>query len=206
MRIVLILMMACAATVRTDAQTQEMEQLKLNLEKLAQFKLMLTEMKSGYQTLLNGYNALRDAGRANFSLHKEYLDGLLTVSSSVASQPAVQRIYAEQKRLLSDGKTWIARLKGAQAFKVSEINEIVTSYTTMVALVDADTELLLRVLAPGLFRMSDGERSGFISAIESSVQRQVQKFAMLQEQYNRQLSLRIQTKRDAQDIRRLGKQ
>ncbi len=206
MKIGLVWIMICTAYVRTHAQTQEMEQLRLDLEKLAQFKLMLTEMKSGYQTMLSGYSALRDIGKTNFNLHKGFLDGLLAVNPSVARQPAVQRIYAHQNRIISDSKSWITRLRNTQVFKASEIAEVVADYSNLILLLEADRDLLEKVLTPGTYRMSDAERSEIISTIEVSVQKHTQKFSELQEQYNRQLSLRLQSKKDAQDIRRLGKQ
>lgn len=200
------LIMMNIVAMRAGAQTQELQQLKLDLEKLAQFKLMLSEMKSGYQTMLNGYNTLRDLGKNNFSLHKDYLDGLLLVSPSVTSNPVLQRTIAAQQTVVDDAKTWVAGLKKAQVFTAGEISEAIASYTSIGSTVKADVDLLLMITIPGTFRMSDGERMDLISALERSVQKQVLKFDDLQEQYNRLMTLRIQAKKDMQDIRRLGKQ
>ena len=65
------ILMCCVCLVikSSNAQTQEAQQLLLNWEKLAQFKQMLEDMKTGYQVLYKGYSAIRDISQGNFSLH-----------------------------------------------------------------------------------------------------------------------------------------
>jgi hypothetical protein len=53
------------------AQSDEAKQLLLNVEKLAQFKSILKNMKDGYQLLHKGYTAIKDISE-NFSLHKTF--------------------------------------------------------------------------------------------------------------------------------------
>ena len=59
------------------AQKDEIAQLLLNVEKLAQFKQILSDMKKGYVILSGGYNTVKDLSQGNFSLHKTFLDALM---------------------------------------------------------------------------------------------------------------------------------
>jgi hypothetical protein len=70
---------------RSFGQSQEIQQLLLNWEKLTQLKTILNDMYEGYKIIDKGYTTIRDISQGNFSLHKDFLDGLLEVS------PAVQR-------------------------------------------------------------------------------------------------------------------
>jgi hypothetical protein len=72
MKIILILIIILIGMVfpyRISAQSQEMQQLILNIEKLAQFKQILADMKKGYQILNGGYKAVKDLSKGNFNLH-----------------------------------------------------------------------------------------------------------------------------------------
>ena len=196
-----IVLLSCA---RVLSQGQELEQLRLDLEKLAQFKLMLSEMKSGYQTLLNSYNSVRDAGKANFHLHQSYLDGLLMVSASVKQDPGIQRIYSGQRQLTMDCQTLIARLRSSKVFTPGELTGIAANSSKLLDAAAADGDLLSQVLTAGALRMSDGERSNVVRQIDQSVQQQLAKLKSLSDVCNRTLLQRLQQKRDLEAIRRLG--
>lgn len=45
-------------TARANAQSTELQQLLLNLEKLTQFKAILSDMKKGYQIYQQGYGTV----------------------------------------------------------------------------------------------------------------------------------------------------
>ena len=51
-------------------QAQELEELALDIEKLAQFKQILSDMKKGYTILSGGYNTIKNLSQGNFNLHK----------------------------------------------------------------------------------------------------------------------------------------
>ena len=73
----------CILSKFVSAQSQEVQQLLLNVEKLAQFKKILQNMKQGYQVLHKGYTTIRNLSQGNFSLHKTFLDALFEVSPAV---------------------------------------------------------------------------------------------------------------------------
>lgn len=204
MKTPLTLAVAILISVRLSAQVQELEQLRLDLEKLAQFKLMLSEMKSGYQTLDRGYNAVRDAGKANFNLHQNYLDGLLLVSPQVRNHPAVNRIFKGQTQLLADYKSLLSMLKTSNALTSAELNEVMASGDRILSVASADADLLSSVLTPGKLRMSDGERTELIATVDKSIQQQLKKLTELKQEYDKLVVLRLQQKRDMETLKRLG--
>lgn len=93
-----ILIIVCLAflgllpSYKASAQTDEIAQLLLNVEKLAQFKQILSDMKKGYQILEGGYNTIKDISEGNFSLHKAFLDGLMQVSPTVRNYKRIADI------------------------------------------------------------------------------------------------------------------
>lgn len=198
---VLLLLLGC---LRLTAQTQELEQLRLNLEKLAQFKLMLSQMKSTYRTLENGYNGIRDVSKSTFTLHQNYLDGLLLVHPTIKRNPAVNSIYHTQERLTADFKALVRVLAFSKVFTAAELSEVKTAFHAIENMVNADAELLSTILTPHTFRMSDGERTQLITKIEQSIHRQISKFNVLRDDYHKLMSLRLQKQRDMESVRKLG--
>ena len=86
------------------AQTDEIAQLLLNVEKLAQFKQILSDMKKGYEILNGGYNTIKDLSQGNFSLHKTFLDALMEVSPTVKKYKRVADIINYQVILVKEYK------------------------------------------------------------------------------------------------------
>jgi hypothetical protein len=204
MKAIVFMLCAIAFCFRLSAQAQELQQLKLDLEKLAQFKLMLSQAKSGYETLTKGYNAVRDIGKSNFNLHQQYLDQLLQISPEVKSNPAIQRVLSSKQQIGTDYKSLLSRIQSSGIFSVDELNDVVRSVSAIGEIVNADTELLVSVLTPGKLRMSDAERSSLMTQVDNSVQKQVGKLKALTDEYNKLMVLRLQQKRDVNALKRLG--
>lgn len=204
MKKILCFLFSLVFYLRLSAQAQELEQLRLNLEKLAQFKLMLSQMKSTYRTLENGYNAILDVDKSTFTLHQNYLDGLLLVSPTLRNNPMVNRIYNSQQRLAVDFKTLLRELSLSNVFTTAELSEVRTAFYAIEEVVNTDVKLLVTVLTPNKFRMSDGERTDVVSKIKQSIDRQVLKLNVLRDDYYKQMILRSQKKRDIGAVRKLG--
>src|SRR4051812_34257975 len=117
--ILLLFCLPLAGAVK--AQTQETQQLLLNVEKLAQFKQMLADMKTGYQLISSGYNSIKDLSQGNFSLHKTFLDGLMQVSPEVRKYKRVAEIITIQLSLVREYKSALKRFKVQQIFNEQEL-------------------------------------------------------------------------------------
>ncbi len=55
----ILMIVLCFTTKQSAAQVEELAQLALNIEKLAQFKQILSDLKKGYEILSGGYNTIK---------------------------------------------------------------------------------------------------------------------------------------------------
>ena len=113
------------------AQSDEAKQLLLNVEKLAQLKSILKNMKDGYQLLHKGYTAIKDISEGNFSLHKTFLDGLMEVSPTVKKYKRVADIINYQVRIVKEYKSAFRQFKGNKRFTVTEIEYLGKVYANL---------------------------------------------------------------------------
>jgi DNA repair ATPase RecN len=109
---------------KTFSQAQELQQLALDLEKLTQFKQILSDMKKGYEILSGGYNTIKDISQGNFNLHKDFLDGLLAISPAVAKYTKIADIISMQLQLVKEYKSYYSRFKKDSHFTVNEVTYI----------------------------------------------------------------------------------
>lgn len=196
----MLLFLGC---LRASAQFQDLEQLKLNLEKLAQLKLMLTQAKQGYQTLQNGYNTVRDAARGNYDLHKNYLDGLMQVSGQVKTTPALKRFMDNSTLTQKEYRQWYSRVSSLNLFTPPELSAIEQTYQQINGILSDYLDQLQAILTPAKLRMSDGER---VEAIEVLAGKSDEQLAALRQLIKEQTAIaagRAQGKKDIEAIRRL---
>lgn len=150
-------------------QTQEAKQLALNVEKLAQLKLMLSHMKTGYQVLSKGYNTISDISKGNFNLHKTFLDGLLEVSPAVRKYKKIAEIIDFQLKIVKEYKAAFNEFKGCKRFTVDEIDYMGKVYGNLFLESLKKLEELAMVITAGQLRMSDDERLKAIDKIHEEV-------------------------------------
>ncbi len=166
-KIILAVLLGCGlfASTRSIGQVQELQQLALNIEKLAQFRQMLADMKKGYEVLTGGYNTIRNISQGNFQLHKVFLDGLMQVSPAVRQYRRVADIINYQVLLVREYKQAFSRFKSAGVFSVEEIAYISDVYTGLFNRSLENLEDLLTVITASRLRMSDEERLQEIDSI-----------------------------------------
>ena len=116
----------------------------------------------------------------------------------------VNRIYNSQQQLAVDFKTLLRELSLSNVFTTVELSEVRTAFYAIEEVVNTDVKLLVTVLTPNKFRMSDGERTDVVSKIKQSIDRQVLKLNVLRDDYYKQMILRSQKKRDIGAVRKLG--
>lgn len=156
------------AALGLRGQAQELEQLKLNLEKLLQLKLMLARAKQGYEVLQNGYNAVRDVAKGNFDLHKQEMDRLLKVSGQVKQMPVIQKMQSDRTAVQNEFEGWLRHVQMVKVFNASEllaIRERYSAYTDMLVEDQAQVQL---VVSPGVLRMNDAERMDVITRLSEN--------------------------------------
>lgn len=163
-RLMLTLISICCLQLHlVSAQSAEIQQLLLNVEKLAQFKQILSDMKKGYEVVFKGYNSIKNISEGNFDLHKTFLDGLLKVNPEVAKYKRVADIVRYQAALLSEYKSAYKRFASSGRFNAKEMVYMQGVYRNLLDRSLEDLDELVMTLSASKLRMSDAER---INAID----------------------------------------
>lgn len=155
---------------KTLAQSQEMKQLVLNIEKLTQFKQILKDMKNGYRILSGGYNTIKDLSQGNFSLHKTFMDGLMQVSPTVRKYKRIGAIANYQMLLVKEYKGALKKFKNSSLFNDKEIQYIEKVYANLFKQSLRNLDELTTVVTANKLRMSDDERLESIDRIYMDMQ------------------------------------
>lgn len=169
-KVLVVLFMTLVIPVKSTAQYQEMQQLLLNIEKLGQFRQILSDMKKGYEILNGGYKAVKDMSQGNFSLHKTFLDALMQVSPTVKNYRRVGDIINYQILLIKESKVAFKRFANSRSFTEREIVYFEKVYGNLVNESLRNLDELTMVITENRLRMSDDERLEAIDAIYLEMQ------------------------------------
>lgn len=195
--IILILLVGLIYTRPAKAQANELAQLALNIEKLAQFKQILSDMKKGYDILSKGYGTIKNISEGNFNLHDEFLSGLLAVSPTVSSYHKVSRIVSNQILLVSEYKKAINRFKSSNLFSSTEIRYLESVYANLFKQSVRNLDELANVVTANKLRMSDDERLKAIDQIDDEMENQL---GFLRQFNNSASVLSLQRQKAAREI------
>lgn len=152
------------------AQSTEMQQLLLNVEKLAQFKQILSDMKKGYTILSTGYNSVKNIAQGNFSLHETFIDGLMLVSPEVRKYYKIADIISDQSSIVSEYNSAYKRFSGSGNFNADELDYLGKVYGALFSQSMENLDRLIMVITAGKLRMSDDERLQAIDQIHADTQ------------------------------------
>lgn len=155
--------------VNVSAQSTEAQQLLLNVEKLAQLKKILSNMKKGYEILSNGYNTIKDISKGNFNLHDAFLNALLQVSPTVKKYKRIADIISCQSQIVKEYKFSFNRFKTSNLFDISEIKYMEEVYKNLFNKSLQNLNELTIVITAGKLRMSDDERIAAIDRIYNEI-------------------------------------
>jgi hypothetical protein len=159
---------------RASAQTAEVTQLILNIEKLNQLRKILKELKNGYDILVKGYDTIRDLSKGNFKLHEAFLDGLLEVSPAVKNYKRVADIIRFQQQLLGEYQAAFGQLRSTDYFNQHELGYMSGVYSRLINQSLKNLDALTTVLTNKKLRMSDDERLSAIDEIYEDMQQKLQ--------------------------------
>ncbi|WP_281234818.1 TerB family tellurite resistance protein [Flavobacterium gelatinilyticum] len=179
------------------AQSAEIQQLILNIEKLSQFKKILSDMKKGYDILSGGYKAVKDMSEGNFSLHKTFLDALMQVSPVVKNYKRVGDIIYYQFMLMRGSRKGIDRIIKNQSFRPQEIQYFEKVYSNLSRESLRNLDELTSIVTADKLRMSDDERLAAIDKIYEDMQQKV----LFLNDFNGSISvLALQRSKEANDV------
>jgi hypothetical protein len=164
----------CIVPKSIYAQSFEAQQLLLNVEKLAQLKQILSDLKKGYEIVSTGYNTIKNISEGNFNLHQVFLDGLLQVSPTVRKYKKVKDIIRDQIQLVKEYKQAYKRFHQDGSFSTEEIDYISKVYSNLFTASLKNLDALALIITANKLRMSDDERLKAIDDIYSDVQDKLQ--------------------------------
>ncbi len=200
--IVLLIVSSACITTRLSAQSQEVQQLLLNVEKLAQFKQILSDMKKGYQIVSTGYSTIKDLSQDNFNLRQTFLDGLMTVSPTVKKYKRIADIISNQIMIVKEYKNAFGRFKQDSNFNPGEIKYLGKVYSNLFKQSLNDLDELTTIITDSKLRMSDDERLEAIDRIYLNMQ---DKLLFLRNFNNNTTILAVQRAREKNDAVTLKK-
>jgi len=147
---------------------QDMQQLLYDIEKLTQFKAILSDMQQGYAILTQGYQQVKDLSQGNFNLHSIFLNGLLQVNPEVAKYARVADIVANEVSILSEYKKAYKQFQSSGTFSADELDYLAKVYAQLTSAALNDVNDLANILTASKLRMSDDERLSAIDRIYAS--------------------------------------
>lgn len=193
-----LLLLICAFGISVKAQSQEVQQLLLNVEKLSQLKNILADMKKGYQVVSGGYNTIKNISQGNFSLHEVFLDGLMLVSPEVKKYRRVADIISYQKNIISEYKSAFKRFNASENFNPTEIGYLGRVYKQLFDQSIDNLDELAMVIISAKLRMSDDERLQAIDRIFEDVQ---DKLVFLRDFNSKATSLSLAREKQKSDLK-----
>lgn len=196
-RILVMVVLSTIGFTRVNAQVDELAQLALNIEKLAQFKSILSDLKKGYEIVSKGYGTVKSLTEGNFSMHKVFLDGLMQVSPGVMKYRKIADIIAYQIYLVKEYKRAFRRFQDSNSFNVDEIIYLSKVYENLFNSSLKNLDELAMVITSGKLRMSDDER---LAAIDKVFIEMEDKVAFLRHFNNQASMLVVQRQKEKKEI------
>jgi len=191
--LLLLLILNCTFILRTTAQSAEVEQLLLNVEKLSQLKNILSDMKKGYTIVSSGYSAVKNISEGNFSLHEVFIDGLSIVSPEVKKYRRIGEIISMQSNLVAAYRTAFGHFSSSDLFSQGELDYFLKVYGQLFSASLQNLDELLMVITSSQLRMNDEQRLRAVDRIFENVQDKVLFLNDFNEQAN---LLKIQRSRE----------
>lgn len=199
-KIIVIFLLFLGCVAKLSAQSEEAQQLLLNVEKLAQLKQILSDLKKGYTIVSTGYNTIKNISQGNFNLHKTYLDGLLAVTPNVKNYRKVAQIISSQILIVKEYKSAYNRFKDDGNFNPEEIRYLSNVYTNLFDQSLKNLDALTIIITANKLRMTDDERLKAIDDIFDDMQDKL----LFQRQFNNNTTiLAIQRARDRKNAKSL---
>jgi DNA repair ATPase RecN len=201
--IMLLFIGGAGTSLNASAQADELQQLTLNLEKLAQFKQILSDLKKGYEIVSVGYNTIKNISQGNFNLHKDFLHGLMQISPTVKNYKRVADIINYQIIIVKEYKRAFGRFKNDKNFNSQELEYLNRVYNNLFKQSLKNLEDLTTVVTANKLRMTDDERLKSIDDIFNEIQDKV----MFLRNFNNNTTIlavqRAKERNDAETIRNI---
>lgn len=184
------------------AQAQELEQLALDIQKLAQLKKILQNMIKGVEVLTAGYNKVKQVTSGNYSLHEAFLDGLLQVSPEVRKYKRVADIIRDEGYIISEYKNAYNRFKSNPVFTVEELQYMAGIYNNLIKQTVSNINELTMVITSGQLRMTDDERLSAIDRIYDDTRKKLSFLRNFNRQANQLSAIRTRALQNTSELKK----
>jgi hypothetical protein len=164
-----VLLAAIPACGRSQSLVDDIQQLLMDYQKLAQEKKILTDMYTGYKIVSQGYGQIKSIARGNFTLHQTFLNSLLAVSPAVRNYYKVISIINNEAELVREYQSAQHYFQSGGHFTAAELDYFSTLYGNLLTGSLQNLDELEAVMSPGTLRMSDAERLGAIDRIDGDM-------------------------------------
>lgn len=155
---------------KAQSVAQDIQQLVYDIEKLTQFKAVLSDMKTGYTILMQGYGQVKSITEGNFNLHSAFLNSLMAVSPAVRQYGRIADIISYQVRIVSECHSAYGRFRSSGRFDAAELIYLNSVFSRLLSQSVDNLTNLANVLTAGTLRMSDAERLETIDHIYADTQ------------------------------------
>jgi hypothetical protein len=186
------------------SQSQDIQQLVMDIEKLAQLKAMYQSMVNGYNTLTKGYNNVINISKGNFELHKNYLNGLLDVTTPVKKYGGIEVIATTQDLIQRENAVGYQKCVSSQVFTNAELSERQQQGFRLLDESVKRLEELLLVVRPGKLRMTDEERMSVIDRIDVAMRGLLAELRKINLANDELFRLRVQRQKDIKAMKSLN--
>ncbi|OCX52777.1 hypothetical protein BEL04_00105 [Mucilaginibacter sp. PPCGB 2223] len=149
---------------------QDIQQLLYDIEKLTQFKAILSDMQTGYTILTQGYGAVKSISEGNFNLHSAFLNSLMAVSPTVRQYGRIADIISMQASIVSEYKAAYNQASASGHFSGTELLYLNGVFSHLLSQSVDNLTNLANVITAGTLRMSDAERLQAIDHIYGDTQ------------------------------------
>jgi hypothetical protein len=185
---------------KAQSITQLIEQLTLDVQKLSELKIILSDMYKDYEVIDKGYTNIKNIAEGNFNLHKAFLDGLMVISPTVRNYPRIVDIINAEYSIVSEYKAAYKRFSSDGHFTLQELNYLNNTYSTLFQRSLQCIDELALVMTDNELRMSDDQRLQAIDRVYSDITGQL---SFLRQFNNRTSIQAIQRLKEANDIETL---
>lgn len=196
-RILLPFLLLLLGSYKSKAQSFEIQQLILDVDKLSQLKSIYSDLVKGYEILSEGYNAVSEISQGNFDLHKLFLDGLMKASPVVQKYRKVGDIIQCELKIISEYGTVYNRFRQDNNFSPDEITYITKVYNNLINESIKGLSDLTSVITDNTIRASDDERLDVIDRLDTEMQ---DRLSFLRDFNNNTTVLALQRAREKNDV------
>ncbi|MBS1503475.1 MAG: TerB family tellurite resistance protein [Bacteroidetes bacterium] len=155
---------------KAQSVAQDIQQLVYDIEKLTQIKAVLSDMKTGYAILTQGYQQVEDISKGNFNLHSAFLNSLEQVSPAVRQYGRIADIISAQASIVSEARSAYSMASSGGHFSASELIYLNDVFSHLLSQSVDNLTNLANVITAGTLRMSDADRLQAIDHIYEDTQ------------------------------------